>query len=241
MRINDDVCIGCGQCVMHCTVGAISLNDGVANIDRDECVECGVCYRFKICPVGAIEEEELTWPRQVRADFSNPTTLHKTTGLAGRGTEEMKTNEVTGRFQRGWIGLGLEFGRPGIGARLRDVDKASRRLAALGAHFEPQSPVTVLMEDVKTGKLREDILNEKCLSAIIECALPIEKIREGLQALSEVAREVDTVFTVDCINVAEPDDSLPMDPILEEMGIARYPNGKTNVGLGRPLFAGDVK
>ncbi|MBN1152599.1 MAG: 4Fe-4S binding protein [Dehalococcoidia bacterium] len=241
MRVNEDTCIGCGQCVLHCTVGAISLINGVAHIDSDECVECGVCYRFKICPVDAIVEEELAWPRQVRADFSNPTTLHKTTGLAGRGTEEMKTNEVTGRFQRGWVGLGLEFGRPGIGTRLRDVDKASRRLAALGAHFEPQSPVTILMEDVKTGKLREDVLDEKCLSAIIECALPMEKIREGLLALSEIANEVETVFTVDCINVAEPDESLPMDPILQEMGIPRYPNGKTNVGLGRPVYTGDAK
>jgi len=241
MRINEDVCIGCGQCVLRCTVGAISLDDGVASIDRNECVECGVCYRFKVCPVGAIEQEELTWPREVRSTFSDPTTVHKATGVAGRGTEEMKTNEITGRFQPGWIGLGLEFGRPGIGARLRDVDKASRRLAKLGAHFEANSPVTILMENVKTGKIREDVLDEKCLSAIIECALPVEKIRDGLKALQEVAKEVDTVFTVECINLVAPDNSLPMEPILKEMGIARYPNGKTNLGLGRPAYKGAAK
>jgi hypothetical protein len=97
------------------------------------------------------------------------------------------------------------------------------------------------MEDVKTGKLRDDVLDEKVLSAIIECTLPIAKIREGLKALSEVAKEVDTVFTVGCINMVEPDNSIPMEPILKDMGIARYPNGKTNLGLGRPLYKGDDK
>ncbi|MBN1153150.1 MAG: 4Fe-4S ferredoxin, partial [Dehalococcoidia bacterium] len=109
------------------------------------------------------------------------------------------------------------------------------------AHFEANSPVTILMEDVKTGKMREDVLDEKCLSAIVECALPVEKIRDGLKALKEVASEVNTVFTVECINVVAPDNSLPLDPILKEMGIARYPNGKTNLGLGRPVYKGDAK
>jgi len=213
-------------------------DDVVAQIDRNERVECGVCYRFRICPVGATEGEELTWLRQVRVDFSNPITLDKAVALAGRDTAEMKTNEVTDRFQLGWVGLGLEFGRPGIGARLRDVDKASQRLARLGAHFEAQSPVTMLMEDVKTGKLREDFLDEKCRSGIIEFALPVEKICEGLQALKEIDREVETAFTVDCINVVAPDDSLPVDPILELLGIQRYLDGKTNVGLGAAALHG---
>jgi hypothetical protein len=32
-----------------------------------------------------------------------------------------------------------------------------------------------------------------------------------------------------------------MEPILKEMGIARYPNGKTNLGLGRPAYKGAAK
>ncbi len=35
----------------------------------------------------------------------------------------MKTNDVTGRVKRGEIGVGLEFGRPGMASRLSDLEK----------------------------------------------------------------------------------------------------------------------
>ena len=69
----------------------------------------------------------------------------------------------------------------------------------------------------------------------------MEKMKDALSALKEVAKDVDTVISVECINVVEPDGSLPMDKILSEMGITRYINGKTNVGLGRPLAEGESK
>ena len=34
------------------------------------------------------------------------------------------------------------------------------------------------MEDIRTGKLKNEVLNEKVLSAIIECQFPIEKIKD---------------------------------------------------------------
>ena len=234
MRIDEDTCIACGLCVPYCPMGAISMDD-VAVIDQDECVDCGVCLRSGVCPVDAFIYEPAPWPRSLRATFSDPTTEHKETRVTGRGTEEMKTNEVTGRFKRGWVGIGVELGRPAIGARFRDVEKVAGAMARLGAKFEPKNPVTSLMEDVSTGKLKEDILDEKVLSAIVECLFPIEEMKDVLIALREVARDVDTVFSVECINRVEPDGSLPMDTILSELGIPRYINGKTNAGLGRPL------
>jgi len=237
LRIDEDSCIACGLCVPYCPMGAISM-DGIATIDQDECVDCGVCLRSKICPVDAFIYEPAPWPRSLRAIFSNPIIEHKETRVTGRGTEEMKTNDVTGRFKRGWVGIGIELGRPGIGTRFRDVDKVAQAMARLGAKFEPKNPATLLMKDVGAGKLKEDVLDEKVLSAIVECTFPIEKIKAALIALKEVARDVDTVFSVDCISVVEPDGSLPMDKILSELEIPRYINGKTNVGLGRPLAEG---
>jgi len=219
-------------------MGAISMNE-IATIDQNECVDCGVCLRAEVCPVDAFICEAAPWPRSLRAVFSNPTTEHKETRVTGRGTEEMKTNDVTGRFRRGWVGIGIELGRPGVGTRFHDVDKVAQAMATLGAEFEPNSPVTLLMKDVDAGKLREDVLDEKVLSAIIECTFPIERIKAALTALKEVARDVDTVFSVDCISVVEPDGSLPVDRILSELEIPRYINGKTNVGLGRPLAEGE--
>ncbi|HHV56372.1 MAG TPA: 4Fe-4S binding protein, partial [Firmicutes bacterium] len=42
MRINPDLCIGCGSCVPYCPMRAISLKDH-AVVNEDECVECGIC------------------------------------------------------------------------------------------------------------------------------------------------------------------------------------------------------
>jgi len=218
-------------------MGAIRMED-VAVIDQDECVDCGVCLRADICPVDCIVFEEAPWPRSLRVAFSDPTVEHKTTKIAGRGTEEGKTNDVTGRFQRGWVGMGLEFGRPGIGTHFRDVDKVSQALAKLGVQFEPANPVTFLMDDVKTGKINEEVLDEKVLSAIIECLFPIGKLKDVLMTVKKVAKEVDTVFSVECIQRAEPDGSFPLEKILSDLNIPRYINGKSCVGLGRPLAEG---
>ena len=237
MRIDEDACISCGECLPYCPMEAIEL-ETFAVVDQDECVDCGLCLRSSVCPVDAIIYEEAPWPRSLRAALSNPTIVHKNTGIPGRGTEEMKTNDVTGMFKRGEVGIGLEFGRPGIGTRLRDVDKVAQVMAKVGAQFRRENPVTFLMEDASTGRLKREILSEKVLSAILEFALPIEKMKDALIALKAVANEVDTVFSVECINVVEPDGSIPMDKILSELGIPRYINGKTNVGLGRPLAEG---
>jgi len=234
MRIDENICIACEVCIPYCTVNAISMEGDVAVIDQDECVDCGVCKNSNVCPVDCIIFEEAPWPRSLRATFSNPRGVHEATGIAGRGTEEMKTNEVTGRFQRGWVGLGCEFGRPGIGTRFRDVDKVARVLAKYGVEFEPKNPVTMLMEDVKTGKFKEDVLNEKVLSAIIECLLPIDKFEEVINALKEVAKEIDTVMTVECINRADPDGSYPLRKLMDKLGVSYRINGKQNAGLGQP-------
>jgi len=68
----------------------------------------------------------------------------------------------------GEAGYVVEFGRPGVGVRFRDIEKMTRALAQMGIEFELKNPVTHLMTDKKTGKIRDDILNEKILSAIVE-------------------------------------------------------------------------
>lgn len=233
VRIDQNLCAACGACVPYCTMGAITVAN-TAVIDQDECVDCGVCFRSGSCPVGALVIDEASWPRSVRGAFSNPTVEHKETRVAGRGTEEMKTNEITGRFKSGWIGMGFEFGRPGIGTRFRDVDRVAQALAKLEVEFEPNNPVTKLMVDTRTGKIVDDVLDEKVMSAIIECVFPIDKMKQVIQTFREIAPELSTVVSVECINKVEPDDSLPADAILKELGLPRYINGKTNLGLGRP-------
>jgi len=235
--LDTDVCIGCGICLPYCPMGAIFMSDeGYAQIDRDECVECGVCLRSADCPVDAFIEEELSWPRSVRAVFSNPLFEHKETRIPGRGTEEVKTNDVTGRFRRGYAGVAVELGRPGTGTRFRDVEKVTRAMAAMGIRFEPQNPVTFLVVDSETGRINDEVLDEKVLSAIVEFTVPVAWLPAVLTRLWEVSQELDTVFSLNVICKVEPDGSVPTVPLIEDLGMSLSINGKSCVGLGRPLF-----
>lgn len=236
MRVDESKCTGCLRCVDYCPMGAIAKVPGrrLVQVDEDECVECTVCTRAKVCRADALYQPELSWPRILRANFSDPKTEHKETGVPGRGTEEMKTNDVTGRYVPGRVGMAAEIGRPGTGTRFYDVQKVAQAMAALGVAFEPKNPVTTLMVD-KTGKLRDDVLNEKVLSAIVEFDAEVEQVPAILSALKQVSREIETVFSVDFITIVNRDGSVTMNnAVLEEMGYPPSPQGKTNVGLGRP-------
>lgn len=236
MYIDQEKCIQCQKCIPYCPMRAIAYNaeTGKVEIDQEECVECEIC-RGCNCPTGALTMPKLEWPRILRSQFSNPLVTHPDTNVPGRGTEEMKTNEVTGRFKRGQAGIAIEMGRPGTGTRLYDVEKVAMAVAQVGVHFEPHNPVTVLMADKNTGKLRDDVLNEKVLSAIIEFDIPQEKIVPVLEKLKEVIPEIDTVFSLDLACRLEEDGSNPAVELARKAGFTPSLNGKTNVGLGRPL------
>jgi hypothetical protein len=207
-----------------------------AAIDQEECVECAVCFRAGVCPTDAIREDTLSWPRILRKAFSDPLYVHEGTSIPGRGTEEMKTNDVTGRFKDGYIGVGMEFGRPGTGTRLKEPQKAIQRLTELGITLEPQNPLTQLIENKAKGELKKEVLEEKVLSAIVECIIPLDRAQEILGEIKRIAAEVETVFSVDLICKVAPDKSLPILEEVEKAGLTRSPNGKVNVGLGRPLY-----
>jgi hypothetical protein len=109
-------------------------------------------------------------------------------------------------------------------------------LAPLEPHFEPYNPVTQLMTDTKTGKMREEVLDEKVLSAIIEVKTRLEKIPDYLETLRALQEETNTVFSVGVASRCLPDGSVPHEKWVREAGYTLSPNGKTNLGLGRPLY-----
>jgi hypothetical protein len=147
----------------------------------------------------------------------------------------MKTNDRTGRFRRGEAGVSIEVGRPGMGATFRDIQTVSMHLAKVGITFEPQNPVSALMVDKATGKINEEVLGERVLSAIVEFQVKNDQLEKALTAVQGLSTKIDTVFSVDLISRISPDGSIPTVPIAKKMGFSPSPNTKTNLGLGRPL------
>jgi hypothetical protein len=185
-----------------------------------------------ICPTGAMARDELTWPRTLRRAFSDPLMPHESTGVGGRGTMEVKTNDVTGRVKEGEVGITVEFGRPGVGAYFREVDRVCRALAARSVEFQPENPVTALMANTETGELRPDILGEKVLSCILEFKIDTARMAEVLRAIEDEVRQLDTVVALGAAIRCDADGNDPVRAQLEGLGFDAW-RAKINMGLGR--------
>lgn len=208
-----------------------------AAIDQEECVECGICVRQIPCPRKAFYEPEEVrqWPRSVRKVFGDPTEKHENTGVRGRGTEEVKTNDVTGRVKRHQVGFALEFGRPAVGCRIKEVEVVTIPLAERGIALEPCNPLTSLL-DPDTGVVHADVRDEKILSAIVEFTIPEERFEEITSLVYEASKRCkNTVFSWGLTVRYAEDGTIPVVGTLEKMGIHIPKNAKVNVGLGRPL------
>src|ERR1700712_316161 len=233
-----------------------------ATINRDECVECYACYnglsqehlnpgvvrtarkilaalriRFEpepdVCPTASFEPDELSWPRVVRRAFSDPRVPHESTGVEGRGTEEVKTNDVSNRVKVGEVGFTIEFGRPGVGARFHEIQEMCWALARAGVAFEKKNPITSLMTDVPSGTLRADILNEKVMSAIVEIKVTVDRTEEIVRLVWGVEKKLNTVIALGVgTRCDENGEDTVVAPILERLGY-KLERAKTNIGLVR--------
>jgi ferredoxin len=233
-----------------------------AKINEDACVECGTCYRgmstenlnpvlvrtirrlarllrFRfepepdVCPTSAFEMNDLEMPRLIRQIFSDPLIEHTSTGIKGRGTEEVKTNDVRLRVNTGEVGYTIELGRPGVGVRFYEIQEMTRELAKLEVTFEKNNPITHLMVDVSRGDIRSDILDEKILSAIVEIKTDLSMVEKVLSLVDKVNKNINTVTTVGTSTRCDEDgEERILSPLLDELGYS-HNRAKTNMGLGR--------
>jgi hypothetical protein len=239
-----------------------------ATVNLDECVECFSCHRGMskehlnpvlvravrrflkllrvrfdpepdVCPTDALTPQDLAWPRIVRRAFSDPLVPHESTGVAGRGTEEVKTNDVTDRVKEGGAGFTIEFGRPGVGVRFRDIQKMIYALSPLPVSFEKKNPVYSLMSDPSTGTIREDVLDEKVLSAILELRTTYEHVPQVLRVVEEVAKGLRTIISIGVATRCDARGENLLESLLKREGQTAS-RAKTNLGLGRRPAAASV-
>ena len=239
MKINVDKCIACKICLDYCDAGAISIVNETAVIDNNVCVECRVCYRNQVCSNDCFEPTQLTSFGDVfKHVISDPTVTHKGTSIPGRGTEECKTNDVSGRFGKDFYGICIDMGRPGIGVYLRDVEKVAMAIAAAGVRFPGprETPLSVLMTDIHSGKIQDDLLDVHVLSVIIEGTCRRDEFSCVLKAILKVEKEIETVFSLGIVSMMGEDKDEPLMKILKQYGIEKPFRGKVNVGLGRTTF-----
>jgi ferredoxin len=240
----------------------VNTKSSRADININACVECGVClrgmskenlnpflvrsirkiaklFRFRfepepdVCPTSAFEMEELKMPRLIRQIFSDPVVVHTSTGVKGRGTEEVKTNDVCSRVLAGEVGFTIELGRPGVGVRFSEIQEMTRALARLGISFEKNNPITHLMLNKSAGDLQVNILDEKILSAIVEIKTEIQNVEQILDTVNKVSKRINSVTVIGASTRcnAEGDDDF-LSPLLTELSYSHC-RAKTNMGLGR--------
>ena len=234
--IVEEKCTGCRLCMPYCPVDAFRVVDRKkVVIEQDVCVECYVCVRKGVCPKGAIEATDLEGTLRNFGHFlSDPTETKASTGVPGRGTEESKTNDVTGRTKLGQVGIAIDIGRPGVGLKLVDAEKVAMAVAAAGLEFEECSPLTEIMEDRQTGKLKPEYLGLHLLSIIVEGTCPVEGFSRIIAALRDVEDKIDTVFSLGVISRVDEDGNSQVMPHMQALRLQPV-RGKVNVGLGRPL------
>jgi hypothetical protein len=180
-------------------------------------------------------DESYEYPRAIRMQFSDPGVQHPNFKSWGRGTEEAKTNDVTGKFGRGEYGILLEFGRPGTGTRLSEIEKVTKVIRGMNFVILEDNPLYGLLEEDMSGRFKPEFVNEKILSGILEFRFEEHELEDALGKLLPLIKDLDTVVSVGLVTRFQDDATIPVIDKLRKMGLSVRPNAKINVGLGSPL------
>ena len=111
-------------------------------------------------------------------------------------------------------------------------------MAPLVVSFEPHNTITLLIIDIATGEMDPTVLDEKVLSAIIEIRIKENQCATILAALKDVQAKIDSVMSVGIAARCNPDGFVAYQRTVQDMDLSLSLNGKSNVGLGKPLYEG---
>lgn len=232
--IDQDLCVECGVCYRS---GICAFDSFISFNPKADTTIKKMLFRLdrkatKLITKFAPQSYHLKDPRSIRQILSDPTVAFPLTGIYGRGTEEVKTNDVTGRYQEGEIGFCIEVGRPGIGATIREIQEFTIALAQLKVDFLPQNPITWMLKD-SSGHIKESYLGERVLSAVIEFKIKEDTIDTIFNLIRYFDQQTKTVFTVGIISPMKTDGTIPILDKIQDQGFQIASHAKVNLGLGR--------
>ncbi len=103
---------------------------------------------------------------------------------------------MTGKFKRGEYGLLMEFGRPCVGTRFREMEKVTLAMRARGLPILEDNPVLRPAGGGYVGRFKPDMSTKKWLSAILETRFQEDELEEILGVILPVLDHVKTVVSV---------------------------------------------
>ncbi|MBU0674892.1 MAG: electron transfer flavoprotein subunit alpha [Proteobacteria bacterium] len=190
LRIDSELCIGCGLCESTCTFGAIVIQDGVAKVG-DNCTLCGSCV--EVCEVGAlaIEREQKTLSADL-ADWSGIWVFaeYRNDRLAPVAFE------LLGAGRRLADQRGVELAAVLLGS---GMNGQADELIAHGADrvFQVDDPALVHFTDDAYANVLEDLIREHKPEVVLAGATAI-----GRSFIPRLATMLATGLTADCTALA---------------------------------------
>jgi NAD-dependent dihydropyrimidine dehydrogenase PreA subunit len=180
MKVNQ-TCTGCEACLPYCPQGAISMTEEMqAAVNRDLCVECGVCIDTDICPVSAFEEDQDETAKYKRS-FGRLLSKHlDLRDVVTDSPYDVKTNDVTGKIPESRVVMRLELNRPGGGLTFRDAKQMGAEMQRLGWNPDISSRSLNIDED----RLTDRALDQRILTCHLEMVLDPEKVPDAVKDAS---------------------------------------------------------
>ncbi len=225
-RINQGLCIQCGQCHSICRFSAINKfkspedhEDFYFQIDPVSCEGCGFCYH--VCPVKAIYMEENSSGEWFISDTRFGPMVHARLGIAEENSGKLvslvrqKAEELAKKNNSDWV---IIDGAPGIGcpviASLSGVDCA---LVVTEPTFSGKHDALRVIEVSKHfGVLTKVVINKYDLNPEVSEKIVEACAANDVQVIGKVSFDKRVVQTmVEGKTVIEGEDGKPKREIIE--------------------------
>lgn len=132
VALNQDLCVGCTNCIKGCPTEAIRVRDGKAHIDEARCIDCGECIR--ICPHHAKSAVTDPFPELKQRDPKHPTAVLIPPSLYAQfGPPATRAKIITAMYEIGFdFVYEVAIGASASSLRTRELLDERRRMVNQG-------------------------------------------------------------------------------------------------------------